>query len=263
MKKFLGLVLVLILASIVSCAPATKEKKVGKDATEATEEAIRSFDWGFIEEPATENFDLEASLNGERLIVQVDDLWFIETENFDVTVNFDDTLKFTQARKLNSYKQLYSQTKRKLSSVEQILYDPNNRDTFLKRRVFPKGFIISIKNKQEKVIKLIWDENTFITTKGDTSKLVRYDVWLTARNNPPSPSPIPSNDRLDAKIQPIDYITLDTTTKRREFLNVVPVSSPSGESVGLLLTLELEGKKYELNLRFVSKGYTAVVTFSK
>jgi hypothetical protein len=71
----------------------------------------------------------------------------------------------------------------------------------------PINFILSVRNKSEHSIKLVWDEASYIDYDGDLTKVMHEGVKYIDRNSAQSPSVIPAKQRLADVVYPNDRVS--------------------------------------------------------
>lgn len=137
---------------------------------------------------------------------------------------------------------------------------------------------ISIQNKSDKAIKIIWDESTFINQLGQSERILHEGVKLADRNTSMPPSVLPPLGKIEDSITPtskIDWIGNNWSYSMicgdenhkgdllNEMYQTVGLYQEDehclNQTFGLFLTYEIDGKKstftskYRLSKRQINK----------
>ena len=126
---------------------------------------------------------------------------------------------------------------------------------------FDSSVPITIQNKTDKAIKIIWDETTFINQTGQSEKILHEGVRLLEKGASMSPSVIPPKANLTDIITPVSKVIWGGSSW--EYLKIcgesvlIPFKGYEqrdeecvGKIFGLFVTYEIEGKKNSFSVKY-------------
>ena len=168
--------------------------------------------------PRIENFDplFNLSINGKNVPYQ-DGAWVYETADYSLFTNFG-------------------------SSV-----------SFLGRERGAQGIAVSLVNKTQDRLAIVWDNTSFIDSDGSSSNVFHTGVRFVERNNPQAPTVVPPNARVDDEILPSDF-TIDGGSDWITLSIVDSELAPdAGATFRYYLTLDVGGEMQNLDMAFTQK----------
>jgi hypothetical protein len=110
------------------------------------------------------------------------------------------------------------------------------------------GFEIA--NKTDKGIKVNWDEISFISPDGRSSRIIHSGIRLIDRNNPQAPTMVPPESHYSDIMIPSENIIYAGSGWQTGKLFSGDSISFNEKDFGLYLPLEIKGEKQEYSFRF-------------
>lgn len=149
----------------------------------------------------------------------------------------------------------YSNNKLKHSDLFEVKISPSIGiiDTYYAEGV--NSFNLEVKNKTNKDMKLIWDETYFLEKGNASGRFMFAGIKYSEREKSNLPDLILSNNTYTKYILPnvkVKYM-YSYLTKKSEWVNtaIETYNSP----VGIYLTVEIEGKKYNERVLYNLNSY--------
>lgn len=119
---------------------------------------------------------------------------------------------------------------------------------------------ISIQNKSDKAVKILWDETTFINQSGQSEKVIHEGVRLLERNSSTPPSIVPPHANIQDAITPTSKIEWSGSNWQQsvicgdegEVFNGMLHNDEHclNQTFGLFITYEIEGKKNSFGIKY-------------
>lgn len=169
-------------------------------------------------------------------------------------------LKYKQDPYIREYEPIGTKTTTVEDGVVRVDYIPRSKSPQIP---------IVITNKSSSVIKIIWDETSFIHPNGSTERVFHAGVKIVDRDKPMVPSVIPSGGKIHDTLVPVQrvswnrgwsYLPLcgEIYDYQIETTGVEPLVADDdciGKEFGLFIAYEINGsKKYiQAKYRFKSK----------
>jgi hypothetical protein len=109
---------------------------------------------------------------------------------------------------------------------------------------------LTIQNKLESTIKIIWDEVSFVSPAGSASRVVHSGVKIIDRNSSQPPTIIPPKANITDNIIPSDHIRyVNNSWEEGKLFDGNPMFY-NGKEFGLYFPVEMKGAKKEYSYRF-------------
>ena len=125
------------------------------------------------------------------------------------------------------------------------------------------GISLQFKSKSEKPIKIIWDEMSYISADNKSQRIFHSGVKIIDRAQSQPPTSIPPQASLDDTVVPVENVNWELDNWRYKplcgvrsiYTHELDDSMCMGQTFGLFVTYEVDGKKNSLTLKykFVSK----------
>ena len=120
--------------------------------------------------------------------------------------------------------------------------------------VMEKELLISIRNRTDNTMKVLWEESAFISTNGTTQRIIHSGVNYLDRNKPQSPSIIPGGSVLNDHIVPVGNVSRlsgsgDIIIESLLSWKTIGKYQP-GTTIGLLLPVQILDNTIEYLITF-------------
>ena len=260
---------VLLMSVFCSCAP-TSSNALSNDSSDRTSEAeavIRIIN-NLVEETNIANFiDGDFSLNSVSLEANIiDDTWVVEHEDFILGVSFNGLIATNLYNEAQRERLITTQNILRDIQASGEIKDANTNEVsrlassynfpILPITVNPNTIQLSIRNKTNDNMAIVWDESTFMARDGSSNPIVHAGIPYQQASESKPDSIIPSSERLDDVI-----INANAVSNRSGNWGVGALFSPtdfttSPSSISALLTLKIGEDKRLFAMNFTTKLVT-------
>lgn len=114
----------------------------------------------------------------------------------------------------------------------------------------------SLKNKSNKLLRVLWDDSSFISTSKTVQKVAHAGIKYLSRDQPQPPTAIPPQTLLQDFVVPINNISWDKNNvdpDKANWTTAPLVSRPQddiGKTIGLYLALDYDGVRVDKQFEF-------------
>lgn len=270
MKFLLPALLIFVFCSCAPSSTSTSTNALSDSSSDRTSEAeavIRIIN-NLVEEKNIANYiDGSFSLNSLSLEANiVDDTWVIENENFILGVSFNGLIAANQYNQDQRERLVTAQNVLREIQASGAIKDAtaNEVSRLVASYNFPTAPItvnpntiqLSIRNKTDNTMAVVWDESTFIAKDGSSHPVVHAGIPYQQASESKPDSIILPGERLDDVI-----INANAITNRSGTWGVAGLFSPSDftttpSSTDVLLTLKIGEDKRLFLMNFTTKLVT-------
>ncbi|HEX8213527.1 MAG TPA: hypothetical protein VF584_25380 [Longimicrobium sp.] len=123
---------------------------------------------------------------------------------------------------------------------------------------------LKIRNKSASTLRLMWDDASFIESDGEAGRIMHSGVRFLERDRPQPPSIIPAGTTLTDQAIPVDRVSFSSGASGS--WRTAPIfrrgEAVAGKRVGLLIPVDMDGKKLEYTFWFqvVEDGPASEIT---
>lgn len=169
----------------------------------------------------------------------------------------------------------YNRTYQPVDSSGYSYEDKNVKMTYQPVTI-ATGVPLTIENKSDKPIKVVWDESSFLNESGNSERIMHDGVKFNDRNSPMVPTVIPPHGRINDAVTPTSRAHFDSSEYGVPGLGwllnplcgqidkagyIEPQEKDDecvGKTFGLFITYEIDGKKTPVTLKYKYSGRSDV-----
>lgn len=111
-----------------------------------------------------------------------------------------------------------------------------------------KSFVINVVNSSKSTVKIIWDESAIVLSDGEATRIVTTKKNWSNRNDPTSPSIIPSGAKLTEELMPLKLLSMSNGKYYYDNMFKYPIKSKT--SFRFVLTVQYGENKKEKQFIF-------------
>lgn len=119
-------------------------------------------------------------------------------------------------------------------------------------QIYEDKIVFDIQNKTNSIIKINWDEISFVSINGQAFRVVHSGVLYINPNAPQTPTIIPPDSKLHDILIPSENIYFDSSNFEWKLKPLFPFSSQimHNKSFSIYFPLEIKGKRKDYTFKF-------------